>query len=303
MSTRSLSYGMKGEERKRLVKAVAEYRESISEYCGAPTFDYVVEDITIDKNGTLIFTSESEEDDVNGLTEYLASQGFRLPGETASFTEAWEELGRSHEEAERIESAMESAEEVEEIEEAPTAEPAIGLTVEVPKEGFTETALENLRKIVESKASLLKKVIGTEDLPIELTEDKIRFAWFPEPAGELETAAYTHLITAICEMAKTAKRVTAKDRPVESEKYAFRTWLLRLGFIGAEYKHERAILMKNLSGYAAFKNQAEADVFYEKLKVKKAAKKSATAVDAQTEEETMAEEPMVSGLGDSAENG
>ena len=36
--------------------------------------------------------------------------------------------------------------------------------------------------------------------------------------------------------------------------YAFRCFLLRLGFIGSEYKAERKILLKNLSGSSAFKN-------------------------------------------------
>ena len=54
-------------------------------------------------------------------------------------------------------------------------------------------------------------------------------------------------------MAKVQKRVTATEQPVENEKYAFRCFLLRLGFIGAEYKEARKILLKNLSGNAAFK--------------------------------------------------
>ena len=55
-------------------------------------------------------------------------------------------------------------------------------------------------------------------------------------------------------MARNAKRVTATEKPADNEKYAFRCFLLRLGFIGAEYKEERKILLKNLSGSSAFKN-------------------------------------------------
>ena len=270
---RHLPYGIRGEERKRLVKAVTEYRECISEYCGAPTFDYVVEDITIDKHGTLIFSVEPEEDDRTGLIEYLASQGFFLPGEEMEVEQDHgpesDEVPGSAEEPEHEEERTE----VESLQSVKAEEDDL-LTIELPKDGFTETALDNLQKLVDSKASLLKKSLGTEDLFIEVTEDMIKFPWFSTSADPMEVAAYTHLITAICEMAKKAKRVVAKERPVESEKYAFRAWLLRLGFIGSEYKHERAVLMKNLSGYAAFKNQADADVFYEKLKAKKAAKRA-----------------------------
>jgi len=57
-------------------------------------------------------------------------------------------------------------------------------------------------------------------------------------------------------MAKTQKRVTAKDKTVDNDKYAFRCFLLRLGFIGAEYKADRKILLKNLTGSSAFKGGA-----------------------------------------------
>ena len=51
-----------------------------------------------------------------------------------------------------------------------------------------------------------------------------------------------------------------------------RIGLPRLGFGGAEFKEERALLLKNLSGTSAFKNQAEAEAFNEKLKAKRANK-------------------------------
>ena len=80
------------------------------------------------------------------------------------------------------------------------------------------------------------------------------FPWFSEMPDADEVQAYTHLISALCEMSRNAKRVTATEKAVENEKYAFRCFLLRLGFIGAEYKAERKILLKNLSGSSAFKS-------------------------------------------------
>ena len=55
-------------------------------------------------------------------------------------------------------------------------------------------------------------------------------------------------------MAKEAKRITGKDKPVENEKYAFRCFLLRLGFIGDDYKQSRKILLQNFSGSSAWKS-------------------------------------------------
>ena len=55
-------------------------------------------------------------------------------------------------------------------------------------------------------------------------------------------------------MARTAKRVVAKEKETDNDKYAFRCFLLRLGFIGAEFKIERKILLRNLAGSSAFKS-------------------------------------------------
>ena len=55
-------------------------------------------------------------------------------------------------------------------------------------------------------------------------------------------------------MALNQKRITAKEKPVDNDKYAFRCFLLRLGFIGEDYKTERKILLRNLSGSLAFKS-------------------------------------------------
>lgn len=58
-------------------------------------------------------------------------------------------------------------------------------------------------------------------------------------------------------MALNQKRITAKEKPVGNDKYAFRCFLLRLGFIGEDYKAERKILLRNLSGSSAFKSGAK----------------------------------------------
>jgi hypothetical protein len=55
-------------------------------------------------------------------------------------------------------------------------------------------------------------------------------------------------------MAKNQHRVTATEKAYDNEKYTFRCFLLRLGFIGPGYKTERKILLSRLTGSAAFKN-------------------------------------------------
>jgi hypothetical protein len=71
--------------------------------------------------------------------------------------------------------------------------------------------------------------------------------------GANESLTVMRFITAICRMAKNAKRITAKEKEVPNDKYAFRCFLLRLGFIGAEYKETRKQLLKRLEGSSAFR--------------------------------------------------
>lgn len=71
-------------------------------------------------------------------------------------------------------------------------------------------------------------------------------------AGQLKS--YIQLCLALSEMAKQAKGASSKPQQHENPKYAMRTWLLRLGFIGAEFETAREVLTKRLSGDAAFRN-------------------------------------------------
>lgn len=130
----------------------------------------------------------------------------------------------------------------------------VGTSIQMPLSMFDDEKLQNLKKLVEAKGNLLKKAIGTEELPINILEDKVEFPWFPASNEQDETKAYMRLITALCEMACRQKRIVVKEKEVENEKYAFRCFLLRLGFIGEEFKSERKMLLRNFTGSAAFKN-------------------------------------------------
>lgn len=71
-------------------------------------------------------------------------------------------------------------------------------------------------------------------------------------AGQLKS--YIQLCLALSQMAKTVKTASPKPQQNENPKYAMRTWLLRLGFIGDEFKTARDILTRRLAGNASFRN-------------------------------------------------
>lgn len=70
-------------------------------------------------------------------------------------------------------------------------------------------------------------------------------------AGQLKS--YIQLCLALSQMAKELKTASPKPQQNENPKFAMRTWLLRLGFIGDEFKTAREILTKRLAGNTAFR--------------------------------------------------
>ena len=77
------------------------------------------------------------------------------------------------------------------------------------------------------KGNLIKKALGVDDLPIEITDEKVSFPWFPAVPTPEELKAYEAFICKLCEMARNQKRVNATGKPAGNEKYAFRCFLLR----------------------------------------------------------------------------
>lgn len=128
------------------------------------------------------------------------------------------------------------------------------ITIQMPGNFLTDEQLNTLKEIIASKEGLIKKALGADDLSIERKDGKIGFPWFKAGSTPEETDAYMKFVTALCRMAKKQKRVTAKEREVENEKYAFRCFLLRLGYIGDDRKAERKLLLSNFTGSSAYKS-------------------------------------------------
>lgn len=218
-----INYNVTGPKRKALVNAISQELNAPVKYLGAPTFAYEVADYNVNKNGVLSGPDNKElVDDLLGLYDLKAiSEEFDTPPPKA---------------------------------EANETEESINLIIQMPRADFTDTALENLKGLVESKVALIKKALDTDSIPIIVNDEFVTFPWFQGECSSEEVKAYTHFVTALCEMAKKQTRVNSTEKSVENEKYAFRCFLLRLGFIGPEYKMERKILLSKLSGSSAFKS-------------------------------------------------
>ena len=128
------------------------------------------------------------------------------------------------------------------------------LSISLPRSLFTETALQNLDALLLSKGRLIRHAFDIREATYTLTDDRITFAWLHGSITDETAKAYAEFISKLCLMARTQKRVTAKEKIVDNEKYAFRCFLLRLGMIGNAYKESRKILLQNLTGSSAFKS-------------------------------------------------
>ena len=222
-----INYNVSGSDRKQLVASIAQHTGEKPKYLGAPGFAYQVSGFTISVDGKVTVEDNST---AAALIHFLREKGFQAEDPLADCIE---------------DDAAEDQTETEEI---------TGVCISMPRSIFTDSALENLKGIIAAKGSLIKKALGADDLPIEVTEYKVSFPWFPAGYTPDELNTYGQFIEKLCEMARNQKRVNAKEKETDNDKYAFRCFLLRLGFIGNEYKVARKILLRNLSGSSAFRS-------------------------------------------------
>ena len=220
----TMNFNVTGSERKNLVQAIARSTGAKPRYLGMPSMAYEIGPFTVDRNGAVECSDDTDALLTERVRKDLAAADFvseapECPGETVE-----------------------------------TASEGCGLVVSVPAASLGSTAWNNLTLILAAKGSLIKKALGIEELPVVSTEETVSFPWFEERSlTPDEVRTYAHFISALLEMARNQKRVSAKEKETDNDKYAFRCFLLRLGFIGAEYKAERKILLRNLDGSSAFK--------------------------------------------------
>ena len=224
-----IRYKVIGSRRKAMAHKIAEITGKECRYLFLPTYAYEIGDFNLAKDGKLTIADTADENDVGAVLQGLEEAGFEMESEMT-----WPENESSEKE---------------------TAECENTLTVSVPAGDFDERIFSNLDQLIENKSVILKHAFRTDSLEYHVNEKEIEFPWFTPEEPE-DSKAYCEFISALIEMLKNQKRVNNKPETTDNEKYTFRCFLLRLGMIGDEYKQVRKILLKNLSGSAAFKSLA-----------------------------------------------
>ena len=214
-----IRFTLESKQKPKLAQEIGNILGTAPYYERVPSCAYDIAGYRLDKEGVLHIPEGVTEETVEDLIWQLRERGFQ--------------------------------DDMEVTEEVPVKQEK--LTIAIPKESLTDTALENLQKIIESKQTLFQRAFRTDSTEIEITDEKINFTWFPYTADGDEIVAYTQFISRLCDMARDAKRVSSKPTETDNDKYAFRCFMLRLGFVGKEYKIARKILLRNLTGNSAFR--------------------------------------------------
>ncbi len=214
-----IKFVLENGKRRPLANALGDAMNAEVRYLGAPTFCFDVGGCLLDKDGMLEIP---EGVDHEALLNELTESGFRLEQEEAA-QEAWEQ--ERH-------------------------------IVSVPAHDFNGRIKDNLDKLLSAKGSLIMAALGVGRIAYTEGDGILAFDIYDAEPEQKELVACAHLLNAIYNTAREQVRVTAKAQAdIENPKYAMRCFLLKLGFIGPEYKEARSVLLSRLPGNGSFKSK------------------------------------------------
>lgn len=203
------------QSRKQLADDIGNFLNTVPKYLGVPTCNYQIADCLLDRRGLLTIPDEMERSIVEQLIASLWEKGYE---------------GESRQEEHNH------------------------LIISLPRDGFTEQNLANLRQLVQNREELIQRAMGTESLPIVENGEKVSFPWFPYTTDGDEVKAYAQFVAGLADLARRQKRVSKNPVTTDNDRFTFRTFLIRLGMVGEEYKKARKILLRNLAGNSAFRH-------------------------------------------------
>ncbi len=228
-----IGYNVPREQRKEMVKLISEVLDGAEiKYLRVPSCSYLVGGFEVTRTMELVYEDDVEQETVDKVLNALSHAGYQSEDALVE---------------------KESEEEEETMEEQQTAVEGDLVTISLPND-LDEQAKQNLDAIIAGRKTLFQEAFESKSLTYEERDGQICFPWFHNTSGE-EIDAYSLFLTRLIRYAKESKRITAKDKAADNPRYAFRCFLLRLGFIGQEFKAARKILLRPLSGSSSFRDQ------------------------------------------------
>ncbi|ADL50544.1 amidoligase family protein [Clostridium cellulovorans] len=246
---------VKGLERKTTSKVIGDFFGVEPKYLGAPSFNFEIqtqkgETFIVDRNGAIITPVYEIEENLEVIELYSKIAEAGAEGiEVEIMLSMHGHSGISLRNLINIISSKQSL-----------VKKALGIAMNIVEQEFIEV-INNVRliEIEDFKRAVLE--IGMDKckgVSFGFEEEAISFKFFKEKAESQELLAYLQLTQALNDNAKTLRHSSPKITETNNEKYTFRTWLLRLGFIGNRYKESRSQLLRHLSGNSAFRSPTNA---------------------------------------------
>lgn len=278
------------EDRREMVRALSERLQTPAIYLRTPTYAFRIGGLTVNRDGSITGEDEAL---LESLRPLLIERGW-LEEEPVDAPEA------ENSKAETADTPNNAGNAPAADSEAQIGAPAERVDITTPLTDWTVAQRTNLLRTLYSRQYLLNRMMQGETLYIEepfvtaLTDSppanvtdfearvqdeieagRIRGIAFEAgkfifstpycPEEPTRWMVYSKLLDGILRSAKAAKRVSIRPQVTpENEKYHANSWLMRMGFGGAEYKELRHTLMHHLNGYAAFKSEADMQAHREK---------------------------------------
>ena len=284
-------------DRKALVKAIADELGTTATYLRAPTYAYQIGEYLVDRDGNI------QGEDFRPLQVFLLRNGY-ISEESA---------------------AIDAVEATSTEDEAVDSEPVTSMDITIPARNATLIQLKNLTFMLYARQTIINRMTQSDCLYIpdilihrlqeytpesqeeftsmlddsraiaELTgfdfrDGKVSMTFPFDEAEPTKWTAYANLLNRIFDAAMKATRVFPDrvEPNAQNEKYLAHTWLQRLGYSGADSKAERKILLGHLTGYCAFANgdkmQAHKEKYTTLRKERRLAGQEETVQEAVTEE-------------------
>lgn len=166
-----------------------------------------------------------------------------------------------------------------------------GMAVQLSMVGLDhrERFESNLANLYESRGALLQKAVGREfdslaDCSLLGEQGVVSLPLFPSSLDENDVRSYVQLSQGIVDFAAKSKAIRHKEKDSPNEKFHLRTWLVRIGFVGEEFKYARKLLTENLSGNSAWLRKGLDTVQPEEMKTAEMQMQGMKAEEIQQEE-------------------
>ena len=259
-------------DRKTLVKALAEHLGEDAVYSGPPSFAYTIGGVTVDREGVIILSEDTEPAGIQG---FLVSKGWLEP-ETDRMTISVPVDGLTVKTMHNLILMLYSKQYL------------LGKAIKAETIQISDFVIEQLRQSTPETPADFRAMMDDfkaqgQIAGVDFTEDSVSLS-FPLSDKENIIHAFTLLTVNILAAAKAATRVLPERQQPENEKYYMRSWLVRLGFGGKDGKGMRDVLLKHMKGHSAFRSDLEAQKHRDKYAAIRRTSKECLTTEVQHEE-------------------